>query len=95
MNKKQTGIYNQWLRSNNLNLYDCYKRPSEYKLNAEYSIVQSCLKLHGKRFRILAYNTYSFTCAFQYENEGKTFLVYHTPYHTEAFEIPADRKEVI
>lgn len=95
MNKKQTGIYEQWLRSQNLNLYDCYKRPSEHKLNAEHSIFQSCLKLGEKRFRTLAYNSYSFTCAFSYENEGKTFLVYHTPYHTEAFEIPANEKGVI
>lgn len=95
MNKKQTGIYKQWLRSQKSNLYDCYKRPSEYKLNAEHSIVQSCLKLHGERFRILSHNTYTFTCAFSYENNGKTFLVYHTPYHTDAFEIPAGKKEVI
>ena len=88
MNKKQIGIYEQWLRSQNHNLYECYKRPSKNKLNAEHSIVQSCLKLHGKRFRILAYNSYTFTCAFSYENDGKTFLVYRTPYHTEAFEIP-------
>lgn len=95
MNKKQEGIYYRWLESNNLNLYDCYKKPSESKLDAERGIISACRHLGGKRFRILSYNTYSFTCAYCAEKDGKTFLVWHSPYHTEVFEIPVDGKEVI
>lgn len=95
MNKKQTGIYEQWLKSNNLNLYDCYKKPSEAKLDAEWRIIYACRQMHGKRFRILNYNTFTFTCAYSVEKDGKTLLIWHSPYHTDVFEIPADRKEVI
>lgn len=95
MNKKQARIYEQWLRSNNLNLYDCYKKPSESKLDAERSIIYSCRQMHGKRFRILSFNTYSFTCAYSVEKDGKTLLIWHSPYHTEVFEILMDEKEVI
>lgn len=95
MNKKQTRIYEQWLKSNNLNLYDCYKKPSEAKLDAERRIIYSCRQTHGKRFRILSYNTHSFTCAYAVEKDGKTLLVWHSPYHVEVFKIPVFGKEVI
>ena len=88
MNKKQTAIYERWLKSDKINLYDCYKHPADDKLNVESIIARQCIALHGKRYRILAYNSYCFTAAFSYENVGKTFLVYHAPYHTEVFEIP-------
>lgn len=88
MNNKQTGIYKQWLKSNKLNLYDCYKNPSEAKLDAECRSIQACRKLHGERFRILRYNTYTFTCAFSIERDGKRYLIWHSPYHYECFEIP-------
>ncbi len=95
MNKKQTGIYESWLSSNNLNLYDCYKKPSAYKLDAESRIIHACLQMHGKRFRILSYNSYTFTCAYSIERDGKSMLIWHSPYHSECFEIPTDRNGVI
>lgn len=49
MNKRQTGIYERWLASNNLNLYDCYKKPSEFKLDAELRIIHACRQMHGKK----------------------------------------------
>lgn len=88
MNKKQQGIYERYLKSSNCNLYDCYKRPSEEKLDAEHVIIRTCLQLNGKRFRILSYNTYSFTCAFTVEKDGGYYLIYHTPYKKECFKIP-------
>lgn len=95
MNKKQTGIYHQWLKSNNLNLYDCYKKPSESKLDAEWRIIYACRQMHGKRFRILSYNSYSFTCAYSVEKDGKNLLIWHSPYHSEVFEIPTQARGVI
>lgn len=95
MNKKQEGIYYRWLESNNLNLYDCYKNPSESKLEAEWRIICACRHSKGKRFRILSYNTYSFTCAYCVDKDGKTYLVWHSPYHCDVFEIPTYGKEVI
>lgn len=89
MNKKQTSIYEQWLKSNNLNLYDCYKKPSEFKLDVEWRIIQACRKMNGERFRILSYNTYTFTCAFSIEKDGKRYLIWHGPYNYECFAIPA------
>ena len=95
MNKKQTGIYERWLASNNLNLYDCYKKPSESKLDAEWRIIHACRQMHGKRFRILSYNTFTFTCAYAVEKDDKTMLIWHSPYNTEVFEIPSPEKDVI
>lgn len=95
MNKKQERIYNQWLKSNNLNLYDCYKKPSQAKLDEERRIMYSCRKMKGKRLRILSYNTYCFTCAYAIEKDGKIKLIWHSPYHTEIFEIPSNGKELI
>lgn len=94
MNKKQTRIFEQWCKSSNTNLYDCYKRPSDEKLNAEFSIIRQCRAMNGKRFRILSYNTFTFTCAFAAEKDGKTMLVWHSPYNTDAFFIPLDWEEV-
>lgn len=95
MNKKQTRIYERWLASNNLNLYDCYKKPSESKLDAEWRIIHACRQMHGKRFRILSYNTHTFTCAYAVEKDDKTMLIWHSPYNTEVFEIPSAEKDVI
>lgn len=95
MNKRQTGIYEQWLKSNNLNLYGCYKKPLEAKLDAELRIIHACRQMHGKRFRILSYNTFSFTCAYAVEKDDKTMLIWHSPYNTEVFEIPSVEKDVI
>ena len=94
MNKKQTGIFEQWLKSQNARLTDCYKRPSHEKLEAEHSIIRQCRSLEGKRFRILSYNTFTFTCAFAAEKDGKTMLVWHSPYKTDAFFIPVEWEEV-
>ena len=88
MNKKQTGIYERWIKSQNLNLYDCYKQPSAAKLDAEWRIIQSCRKMNGKIFRILSYNTFTFTCAFSIEKDGKKYLIWHSPYNYDCFEIP-------
>lgn len=88
MNKKQQGIYEQYLKSNNCNLYDCYKCPSEAKLHAESTLRYCCRQLNGKRFRILSYNTYSFTCAFTFEKDGDHYLMWFCPYRTDCFKIP-------
>lgn len=88
MNKKQQRIYGQYLKSNNCNLYDCYKRPSDEKLDAEFAIIHSCRQLHGKRFRILSYNSYTFTCAFTVEKDGEYYLIWHSPYKRDCFKIP-------
>ena len=95
MNKKQTRIYERWLASNNLNLYDCYKKPSESKLDEEQRIIHACRQMHGKRFRILSYNRFTFTCAYAVEKDDKTFLIWHSPYNTEVFEVQTDGKGVI
>ena len=95
MNKKQERIYELWLKSNNLNLHDCYKKPSQAKLDEEWRIMYACCKMKGKRFRILSYNKYTFTCAYAVEKEGKIKLYYHGPYETVIFEIPTAEKEAL
>lgn len=94
MNKKQEGIYEAWRKSDKFSLNDCYKHPSDAKLDAEFAIKRACISMRGKRFRILSYNTYSFTCAFAIQKEEKTLLIWRSPYNTEVFQIPEEWEEV-
>lgn len=51
---------------------------SYYKRHAEEAILREMKGIGGYGFRITSANTYHFSCAYLYDKDGETFLVYHT-----------------
>lgn len=85
MTKQQEQIINAYKRTDKRSIYECYKKPSNYKLNAEQTIKNEMVDYNGFGYRVLTYNINKFTCAYKYSKvnkyTGEVFetLVYHTP----------------
>lgn len=60
-------------------VYDCYAKPSIYKVNAERDIIEEMNSLNGYGYHIISYSIFMFTCGYYYNDEnGKKHFVYHT-----------------
>ena len=50
-------------------LQDCYKSYSKHKFRAFQECVTKSFEMDGWRFRIISFNTMSFTCGWLYEDK--------------------------
>lgn len=50
-------------------LEECYNSCSAAKRNAYYECLHKCVDMDGWRFRIISFNTMSFTCGWLYEDK--------------------------
>ena len=72
-------------KSNIWDLYNVYKKPSWQKENTFKEIIKMSNKLNGYNLKIIAYNTFSFTAGFLYDDVDRygdvidTYFVYVTP----------------
>ena len=78
MNKKQQSILDAYNNSNLTNIYQCYDKPSYFKVRAFNECKDACDACDGWGFKILSYNTFMFTIAYQYKKDGKTWLHYES-----------------
>lgn len=67
--KKAQGIIERFCSSNFYNLEYCYESCSNAKRNAYDWCVRKCSEMDGWRFRIISFNTMSFTCGWLYEDK--------------------------
>lgn len=75
------------LPNRQLDLYDCYKRPSEAKREIyEYWLLWAC-RSGVKNFGIESYNSMMFTLSGKIEIKGKKYWLYITKTRQELFEI--------
>lgn len=67
--KKAQGIIERFCSSNLYNLEYCYESCSKAKRNAYVWCLRKCAEMDGWRFRIISFNTMSFTCGWLYEDK--------------------------
>lgn len=67
--KKAQDLIERFYNSETFNLEECYGTFSEAKRKAYYECTNKCAKMDGWRFRIISFNTMSFTCGWLYEDK--------------------------
>ena len=66
---KGTGMLQSYERSKFTSINQCYEKPSKAKIDAEFQCYNKMTRQCGFGFRIMSYNTFSFTCGWLTENE--------------------------
>lgn len=67
--KKAQGIINRFNNSEFFTLSDCYKSYSENKYRAFQACVDRFYKMDGYGFRIISFNSQTFTCGWLYDDK--------------------------
>ena len=67
--KKAQDIIERFCSSNLYKLEYCYESCSSAKRNAYVWCVRKCYEMDGRRFRIISFNTRSFSCGWLYEDK--------------------------
>lgn len=79
MTKRNSAIVESYKSATHSELYEVYDRYSSAKAKAFDYCKGLCAKKNGNGLRILSANTFVFTAAFTYEENGKSYLMYITP----------------
>lgn len=87
MKQYQKAILQRYEYSDNYNLWQCYERPSYYKVRAYEYCKSLCAQMNGWGFKIIGYNTSMFSIGFKYKKDDKTMFHYETNRTTLDFEI--------
>ena len=80
--RRASGFVSEYWNSTYVDLWDCYEKPSQSKVEA----YRACLKfegmMRGKRGRILSYNTFQFSYGFLVQDDdGEQWLIVRTKDH--------------
>ena len=67
---KGIGFLQSYQRSKFYHIGECYGHPSTAKIDAEFQCYNKMNKQAGFGFRIMSYNTFSFTCGWLTESEN-------------------------
>ena len=67
--KKAQDLIERFYNSEIDTLEDCYGTFSAAKRNAYYVCCQKCVEMDGWRFRIISFNSQTFTCGWLYEDK--------------------------
>ena len=86
---KGLGFLQSYERSNYRTIRDCYVSPSKAKIDAEFNCYNKMIKQCGFGFRIMGYNTFSFTCGWLTEGE-KGLQTLHVETAENSYIIPLD-----
>lgn len=86
--KKAQDIIERFCSSKNFDLEDCYESCSQAKRSAYTRCLRKWVEMGGWRFRIISFNTMSFTCGWLYEDKetGATMLNVETYRNTYTIE---------
>ena len=76
--KKEEKILERYYDSDIYGLDYAYERASVYKYRAERAILDEMNEKGGFGYRILGYNSCTFSCGYIYEENGQKHFVYHT-----------------
>ena len=86
--KKAQGLIERFYNSEIDTLEDCYETCSAAKRRAFYWCTKRCGDMDGWRFRIMSYNSQTFTCGWLYEDKETGVIMlnvetYHNTYTIE------------
>lgn len=79
MTKKELEVIRNYKNSDTYSIYEAYERPSYNKERTFEVILREMDEKNGYGMRILSKNTFVYTCAYRFEENGKEYLRYHTP----------------
>ena len=82
---KKDQIINAYNLSSKSHLFEVYERPSQKKISSYTLLLIEMKENNGKNMKILSHNSRVYTCAYEFEKDGKRFLKYHSK--TKALEI--------
>ena len=66
---KGIGFLQSYERSRFTSIHQCYESPSKAKIDAEFQCYNKMARQCGFAFKIMSYNTFSFTCGWLTEDE--------------------------
>ncbi len=82
MNKRDTSNFNRFINVHQTTgprtLYDCYKKPSEYKELAYHQCKEQCQKYEGKGFTVIGSNSFAFSVGFIVKQGSNVTFFYIT-----------------
>ena len=80
MTKKERRDYyvQRYINSEYRSVIEAYTKPSSTKKRIEASILARMLARDGKRYRVVCFNCFYFTCAYVYPNNGTWILAIET-----------------
>jgi len=78
MTKKNRAMYEAYMRATDRRLEDAYGRASERKRAAFRSCVRTLEEMQGYDGRIVSHNTFRFSYAFRYMQDGEERIRYIT-----------------
>lgn len=78
-NKQMQSAYNRYLHSRYYNnIYNCYAKPSFYKIKALEYCNDLCRQLKGYDLKIIGYNCMQFSVGFHFEKNDCLYFAYIT-----------------
>lgn len=87
LSKQEREYIRAYNLSNKQSIDYCYSKPSFRKMYIEECIFRDMEMLKGFGYKVLSFNKFYFTCAYQYfDADSKLYLRVETPKHT--FDIP-------
>lgn len=85
--KQEESFIHEYNHSIYTTIEQCYSSPSVAKLRAQDHCLDCCYVIKGYDFRIISYNTWTFSCGYKYNNirTGYIHMVVHTGYNVYDF----------
>ena len=85
MTKKDSGLLANYKRARYTSIWEAYQKPSQAKQRAEQHIREEMF-VRGYGYKVCSNNIRVFTCAYLYDENDKTYMVYHTHANTYLFD---------
>lgn len=85
--KKAQDLIERFNHSTFDRLNECYKTYSENKFRAYQSCVTKCFDMRGWGFRIISFNSQTFTCAWLYEDKETCVLMLNVETYCNTYTI--------
>ena len=87
MTKFQRNLYENYLRAEDVTIWDAYGSPSVKKVRAYEHCVHKCLENNGGPWCIPTHNTFAYTFAYTFHKDGVKWLHYETSCNVYEFPI--------
>jgi hypothetical protein len=76
--KRFQQVWDSYKRSDNMSIFDAYKKPSHAKFIAWASCYELCKSIKGFDFKIIGGNCHNFSVGFQVIENANLYLIYIT-----------------
>lgn len=85
--KKAHDFLARYYNCHQVDLYDCYARPSRAKVIAWKDCINMCEHMNGRGLTIISYNSQTFTSAFEYTHPDTGVLMCHVETYANSYDM--------